>query len=370
MECPSNLQLLQTSVKTLQDDITAIQNKYEATQKLLDETTLNLNKYAATIGKLDVKYQREEDEVMRCQLLIDGVKEQGTKRPKTVIINLLKDLGVDFSDSDIKSAYRLGPLNDKSSRPRSIKVQFVNSHFKYEIFKNIQKLKDKESWKGVHISDAVSAEEQDKRRDMRCIYAAGKAKGINIKLKGANVVIDGIKYGHSDIHNLPKGLSIKQVKIVATKDGTAFQSHHAYLSNMYPCVINYEGTKYKSAEHLYYAEMARHHNRLDLVNDIINAKDGYAAKRVGKKITEIDENWDTTKIKVMKKVVHLKFDQNDGLKNLLLATIGPLYEATKGDSFACGMSLAQAKDIGKDSIPGANHLGIILCEYRDECLGV
>ena len=68
--------------------------------------------------------------------------------------------------------------------------------------------------------------------------------------------------------------------------------------------------------------------------------------------------------------MHLKFDQNDGLKNLLLATIGPLYEATKGDSFACGMSLAQAKDIGKDSIPGANHLGIILCEYRDECLGV
>ena len=50
----TELQTVQTSVKTLQDDITTIQ----ATQKLLDETTLNLNKYDATIGKPDVKYQR------------------------------------------------------------------------------------------------------------------------------------------------------------------------------------------------------------------------------------------------------------------------------------------------------------------------
>ena len=46
----------------------------------------------------------------------------------------------------------------------------------------------------------------------------------------------------------------------------------------------------------------------------------------------------------MRKVINLKFDQNDGLRDKLLATIGHLYEATKGDSFSCGFSLAQAKD--------------------------
>ena len=56
-----------------------------------------------------------------------------------IVTNLLKDLGVEFSDSDIKSAYRLGPINDKATRARSIKVQFVSNHFKYEILKNIQK---------------------------------------------------------------------------------------------------------------------------------------------------------------------------------------------------------------------------------------
>ena len=365
----SDLVLLQTSVTTLQADLITMQDKYEAVQRLLDQTTTSINNYLTTIGKLDAKYLRDEDEQMRCQLIIDGVKEHGTKRPKTVVTSLLKDLEVDFVDSDIKSAYRLGPINDKATRPRTIRVQFSNTHFKYDIFKNIQKLKGKDTWKGIHISDTVSPEEQDKRRDMRCIFAVGKAKGVNVKLKGSNIIIDAVKFGHSDIYNLPKGLSIDLVKIVATKDGLAFQSHHAYLSNMYPCKIVFENVEYKSSEHLYYAEMARHHNRLDLIDEIIKTKDGYAAKRAGKKI-DIADDWETAKVKIVKKIIHLKFDQNDNLRDKLLATKGHLYEVTRGDSFSCGMSLAQAKDIAQDSITKANQLGVILCEYQDEYLGV
>ena len=241
----TELNVLQTSVTSLQGDLAELQDKYEATQRLLDETTVSMDKYVATIEKLDLKFQRDEEEVMRCQLIIDGVKESGTKRPKSIITSLLKDLEVEFSDSDIKSAYRLGPVNDKASRPRSIKVQFLNNQFNFDIFKNISKLKGKEAWKGVHISDAVTQEEQEKRCDMRCIFAAGKAKGVNIELKGSSVIIDGTKYSHTDIYTLPKGLSINQVKIVATKDSLAFQSHHTFLSNMFPCKISYDGIDYK-----------------------------------------------------------------------------------------------------------------------------
>ena len=364
----TEIQSLQESVKKLQSDLTSMQVKYDATQKLLDETMSNLTAYAATITKLDAKYSKDEEETLRCQLIIDGVKEQGNRRPKTIISNLLKDLEVDFIDADIKSAFRLGPINDRATRPRSIRIQFSTISFKYDIFKNIQKLKGKEAWKGVHISDAVTVEEQDRRRDMRCIYAAGKAKGVNVKLKGSSIIIDGVKYVHKDIHNLPKGLSIQQVKTVPTKDGIAFQSHYSYLSNMFPCTIIYEGIEYKSSEHLYHAEMARHHDRLDLVNSIIKAKDGYATKKISKEIV-IAEDWEVAKLKIMRKVIQLKFDQNDNIRDMLLATIGHLYEATKGDSFSCGMMLAQAKDIDQDTITGANHLGKILEEYRNDYLG-
>ena len=100
-----------------------------------------------------------------------------------------------------------------------------------------------------------------------------------MKLKGSSIIIDGVKFSHNDIHTLPKGLCISEVKIVMRKDGVAFQSHQAYLSNMFPCKICFEGVKYKSSEHLFHTEMAKHHNRFYLVNRIIKAKDGYTSKK-------------------------------------------------------------------------------------------
>ena len=131
---------------------------------------------------------------------------------------MLKDLGIDYVQSDVESAYLFGPINDKAVRPCSIKVQFA-SYSEYNILTNIQKLKGKKQWRGIYILDAISMEEQEKRRDMRCIFAAGKVKGIDIKLRGSNIVFDGIEYSHNDFFTLPKGLSIEEIKIVETKDG-------------------------------------------------------------------------------------------------------------------------------------------------------
>ena len=116
---------------------------------------------------------------------------------------------------------------------------------------------------------------------------------------------------------------------------------------MYPCEIKDDGVIYKSSEHYYSADMARFHNRLDLIEDIIDATDGYEAKRIVKNIKKKDE-WQEAKIKVMRKIITLKFDQNDNLRDRL---DGHLYEATKADlDFACGMTLSQTKDICQQNI--------------------
>ena len=70
------------------------------------------------------------------------------------------------------------------------------------------------------------------------------------------------------------------VKVTDVVDGIAFQSHHAYLSNMYRTDIVYEGNTYKTSEHLYSAKYVQHHERMGLVDDIIAAEDGYEAKRL------------------------------------------------------------------------------------------
>ena len=77
--------------KTL-DQATA---KLESTQQLLNETRKKLKYKAKVIEKLDIKYQKDEDELKRCLLLLDGISEQ-EKRPTEVVKNLIKDLGIDI----------------------------------------------------------------------------------------------------------------------------------------------------------------------------------------------------------------------------------------------------------------------------------
>ena len=110
-----HIKAFQDEVKTMKTDLANLQQKYDESQVLLNKTTTILANFAKTVSKLDLKYTRDKEEQIRCQLIIDGAKEKG--RPKTVVSNLLKDLGVKFSETDIKSAYRLGPVNDKATRP-------------------------------------------------------------------------------------------------------------------------------------------------------------------------------------------------------------------------------------------------------------
>ena len=362
------LQDLTEKVNTLQNNLDATQNKLDDTKKLLDDTVTDLKAKAITLEKLNKKHERDEEELKRCLLLLDGVNERDHKRPMVVIQALLSDLDITFKDGDIKSAYRIGAVKTGVSRPRTIRIQFSNTSLKGEIFKNISNLKKKEGWKGVHLNDALSPKELQQAKDLRCIFAAGKAQGLDIKLRGNVLIIDGLRLTYKDIDHLPYGLSMKSVKILKLEDGHAFQSHYAYLSNMYMTDIKYEGETYKSAEHLYTAEFARHHDKLDLIPTILQAEDGYAAKRVIRHL-KANDTWDAAKFKVMRKVVTLKFDQNDSIRDKLLSTTGYLYEATKDVEFGCGLTLGQSKEIKQGSLKGKNMLGIILCEYRNDILG-
>ena len=72
----------------------------------------------------------------------------------------------------------------------------------------------------------------------------------------------------------------------------------------------------------------------------------------------------------MRKIIALKFDQNDNIRDKLISTTGHLYEATKDTEFGCGLTLGQNKEIKQNSIKGKNMLGKILVEYRNAILGI
>ena len=193
-------------------------------------------------------------------------------------------------------------------------------------------------WRNVYLNDDLSPEEQHKRREMRCIAALAKSRGIRCQLKNGGLVIDDQRYTHSDMERLPYGLSMTEAKIVKVDDGTAFQGHHAFMSNMFHVNIKYEGHTYSSAEHLYQTMCVEACNDNELAKEIKRTVDPYLARSLAKKVKKT-KKWHESKLKVMEKIIRLKFDQNDAIRAKLQNTTGNLYEATTDKVFGCGLKV-------------------------------
>jgi hypothetical protein len=132
----------------------------------------------------------------------------------------------------------------------------------------------------------------------------------------------------------------------------SFRGKYRFLSNFWPCVIEFEGVEYPSTEHAYQAAKT-----LDpkLREAIRWARTAGEAKKMGGQV-KIREDWEQVKLKVMEDVCRLKF-QNGLLWDLLLSTGDTeLIEGnTWGDQFW-----------GVCNGVGENHLGRILMKIRKE----
>ena len=181
-----------------------------------------------------------------------------------------------------------------------------------------------------------------------------KTKSVN--LCSAQLISAQLRRAH--------GQKINKKNRAQVSDGVAFQSHHAYMSNMFACPIKYNGTCFHSAEQLYQTEKARHAGDQLVESQLLECDSPYDAKRIGDAIRS-SQSWDHIKLKVMRMIINLKFDQNPNIRDKLLKTKGNLYEATTDRFFGCGFSIAQHSRINSTSVTAQNHIGNLLREYRD-----
>ena len=132
-----------------------------------------------------------------------------------------------------------------------------------------------------------------------------------------------------------------------------FFDEYRFLSNFFPCEIEYKGLIFKSSEALYMAHKSGDDADLPKFAEITKAGD---AKRVGRTVT-LQPNWDQIKFGVMENVLRLKFDQNPKLKEKLLAT---------GDKELVEFNTWGDKIWGVCDGVGENHLGKLLMKLRSE----
>jgi len=129
-----------------------------------------------------------------------------------------------------------------------------------------------------------------------------------------------------------------------------------FLSNMYPCEIEYNGYIFPSSENLYQF-MKIPDNLKNKYIDIYTSVSPEKSKYISRK-NPIRKDWDKIKINVMYNILKLKFNQHKDLKEKLLQIEGPIVEwTTWGDTF-WGMDLKTEK--------GNNWLGKLLMQLRSE----
>lgn len=133
---------------------------------------------------------------------------------------------------------------------------------------------------------------------------------------------------------------------------TSFKGEYAFLSNFYPCLIEYENEIYPSVEHAFQAAKSTDPAVRHMIALCPSAAD---AKRCGRDI-QLRDDWNTARIGVMRDLLRLKFQCPPNRDKLLATEDAHLEEGNKhGDKFW-----------GTVNSIGENHLGELLMEVRKE----
>lgn len=133
----------------------------------------------------------------------------------------------------------------------------------------------------------------------------------------------------------------------------SFSGKYRFLSNFWPCDIEYEGIKYPSTEHAFQAAKTLDVRTRQLMSKLPTPG---KAKRYGKHI-ELRNDWEQVKIGVMREILQQKFSRHEDLEKLLLETGDQ--ELVEGNTWG-------DKFWGVCDGEGQNHLGKLLMEIRKD----
>jgi ribA/ribD-fused uncharacterized protein len=121
---------------------------------------------------------------------------------------------------------------------------------------------------------------------------------------------------------------------------------------------------------MYYKCLTFDKTNKKLLNAILNETSAIQIKKYGRQVKNYDEKiWNDLRYQIMVNALHLKFSQNNIIKEKLLETKNKiLYEASKNDKiWGIGYSVQDAILLNKNTY-GQNLLGKALMEVRDKLL--
>ena len=148
---------------------------------------------------------------------------------------------------------------------------------------------------------------------------------------------------------------------------------YGFLSNWYKSKFVIDDFEYLHVEQYIMAQKAKMFHDSANYTAILRATEPWECKDLGRKVTPYDnKKWSENRYEIAKTAVRAKFEQNDELKQKLLATGNAiLAEASpKDDVWGIGIDAATAAKTDIKEWPGQGILGMILMEVRAELGGI
>ena len=251
--------------------------------------------------------------------------------------------------------------------PRPIVVVFLRLSYKVQVFKSLRNLSGLPKWSNIYLNDDFTPLQKIQIGELRSISALARNKGLDSRVRGNALFVDGHRYGYNDVSKLPEGLTIEAAKTISVDEGKGigFQSKHSVFSNMYECQLMFDGLDFNSAEEVYQYQRAKECGTREDVQNVLSANDAHKAKSAGGEIKETT-NWHRKKTQVMKEILDLKLASDCGLKEKLIESgTKDLYELTYDKFWGCGFPPSKSDQVKQKGNPGANRLGKLLMELRD-----
>lgn len=128
-----------------------------------------------------------------------------------------------------------------------------------------------------------------------------------------------------------------------------FRDKYYFLSNMYPCTIEYNGIVYTSVEAAFQAQKEPKRAKEFATPQM----DGYKAKKLGRHVN-LRPDWDNIKLDIMKDILKIKFSNPD-LAKMLKSVNEPIVEHNTWNDTYWGVCNDR----------GENHLGKLLTDIKN-----
>lgn len=337
----------------------SFKSKTEATLAAIPGMKVDLEEYGKKVQSLDTKSRR-------LNIIIDQLEESNNE-DTLALINGILDHALSIADRpqvDIVRAFRLGQKT-LDGPPRKILIELSSPKGREIIMANARNItragnNGRNYFINEDLPDAVRRHKNDMYKYVKYL---GERRHTASRI-GDDILLDGKRYKYSELNTLPIGLRLMDSRTIFNRGVVAFQSSISPLSNLFPCTLHYNGATYSSLEQCFQYHKAIHHNRNELASDIMKTKDPYTAMSLGKSITNIDRDWENTRLGIMELMLRHKLDQCTTFRELLRFTgQHHLAENSWNRFWGTGSSFC-GDQVWYGNFPGANNLGRLLETVR------